>query len=124
MTSPSHKPPETAKQFVLRVTALTVSVSLMLSEIPLLASLGLILLVATSVLSGSERRAATLIPVLLFMFAVSMAVTLLHEIAPAQGVSLALLYHPWYAFVMIGIWTVGMIWECWKWRSSKSDKQP
>ena len=122
--SSSPQPRETAKQFMLRMTAFTVSVYLLLSEVKSVYYLGLILLVANSVLNVNEQRAAKLIPLWLFTFAAFMAAHLADLIEPVQGVPLILKYHHAFGFTMIGIWTVGISWEYRKWRASRSDKQP
>ncbi len=109
---------------MLRMTVFTVSVYLLLSGIKSLYYLGIILINATCALNITEQRAAKLIPLWLFTFAVFMAAHLADVIAPDKNIPLILKYHHAFGFTIIGIWAVGISWEYKKWRISRSDKQP
>jgi len=127
MTKPTsfQKPPEAAKQFLLRVVGFTLGVFLAISSVQLLVFLGVFIISITTVLAGNKQQKVKLIPGLLivFLFCLVMIIFCLAMGARShRDDPLFLLLRPWYVSVMIGIWGVGMVQEYRKWRTTHSEK--
>lgn len=123
--TPSQKPPETAKQFLLRVVGFTLGVFLAISNIQLLVFLGAFIMSITAVLTGNKQQRVKIIPGLLIVFLFCLVMILFCLAMGARGHRddpLFLLLRPWYVSVMIGIWSLAMFSAYRKWRTTNSEK--